>query len=38
MAGLPIKGELGILSVWDGIIYRPVACLTSNSLASTVSS
>ena len=34
---LPVKGELGILSVWDGIIFRPVACLTSNSLASTVS-
>ena len=34
---LPVKGELGILYIWDGIIYRPVACLTSNSLASTVS-
>ena len=34
---LPVKGELGILSVWDGTIYRPVACLTSSSLASTVS-
>lgn len=35
--GLPIKGEVGILYVHDGTIYRPVACLTSNSLNSTVS-
>ena len=34
---LPVKGELGILYVWDGTIYRPVACLTSNSLSSTIS-
>ena len=33
----PIKGEVGILYVHDGTIYRPVACLTSNSLSSTVS-
>lgn len=32
-----IKGELGILSIHDGTIYRPVACLTSNSLSSAVS-
>jgi len=35
--GLPIKGELGILSIHDGTIYRPVACLTSSSLSSAVS-
>lgn len=34
---LPIKGELGILYVHDGSIYRPVACLTSNSLNTAVS-
>lgn len=34
---LPIKGEAGILSVHDGDIYRPVACLTSNSLNTAVS-
>lgn len=34
---LPIKGEVGILYVHDGTIYRPVACLTSNSLNSAVS-
>lgn len=28
-----IKGELLILSVWDSSIYRPIACLTSNSLS-----
>ena len=27
-----IKGEDLILYVWDGALYRPVACLTSNSL------
>lgn len=32
-----IKGEVGILYVHDGAIYRPVACLTSNSLSSTLS-
>lgn len=31
-----IKGEVGILYIYDGTIYRPVACLTSNSLATTV--
>ena len=34
---LPIKGEAGILYVHDGTIYRPVACLTSNSLNTAVS-
>lgn len=34
---LPVKGELGIIYVHDGTIYRPVACLTSNSLSSAVS-
>ena len=32
-----IKGEVGILYVHDGDIYRPVACLTSNSLSTAVS-
>ena len=32
-----IKGELLILSVWDSVIYRPIACLTSNSLSETQS-
>jgi predicted secreted protein len=31
-----IKGEVGILYVWDGA-YKPVACLTSNSLSTAVS-
>ncbi len=34
---IPIKGELGILYVHDGSLYRPVACLTSNSLNTAVS-
>jgi hypothetical protein len=34
---LPIKGELGILSIHDGTLYRPIACLTSNGIDSTVS-
>jgi len=33
----PIKGELGILYVHDGTLYRPIACLTSNSLNTAVS-
>ena len=33
----PIKGEVGIIYVHDGTIYRPIACLTSNSLNSAVS-
>lgn len=32
-----IKGELGILYVHDGTIYRPIACLTSNSFSPSVS-
>lgn len=28
---LPIKGELGLLYIHDGTIYRPLACLTSTS-------
>ncbi|MDB4299633.1 phage tail protein [bacterium] len=28
-----IKGNAVILDVWDDTIYRPVACLTSNSIA-----
>jgi hypothetical protein len=34
---LPIKGELGILYIHDGTLYRPIACLTSNGIDSTVS-
>jgi len=34
---LPIKGEVGILYIHDDTIYRPVACLTSNSLNTAVS-
>lgn len=34
---LPVKGELGILYIHDGTMYRPIACLTSNGLSSTVS-
>lgn len=30
-----IKGDLIILYVWDSALYRPVACLTNNSLAQT---
>jgi hypothetical protein len=30
-----IKGEGLILYVWDSSIYRPIACLTSNSLSQT---
>ena len=34
---LPIKGEVGILYIADGATYKPVACLTSNSLSTAVS-
>lgn len=34
---LPVKGELGILYIHDGTIYRPIACLTSNGISTTVS-
>jgi len=30
-----IKGEQIILDVWDGSAYKPVACLTNNSLSRT---
>jgi hypothetical protein len=33
----PIKGEVGILYVAEGASYKPVACLTSNSLSTAVS-
>lgn len=32
-----IKGELGLLYIHDGTIYRPIACLTSNSFNPSVS-
>lgn len=32
-----IHGKLGILSIWDTDTYEPIACLTSNSLATTLS-
>ena len=32
-----IKGEEGVLSVYDGVAYRPIACLTSSSLATALS-
>lgn len=35
MASNFIKGEGLILYVWDSAAYRPIACLTSNSLAQT---
>ena len=31
-----IKGDLIVLDVWDGAIYRPVVCLTSNGVSETV--
>ncbi len=37
MAEALLKGVNGIVSIHDGLAYRPVACLTSNSLASTLS-
>jgi len=30
-----IKGENLVLYIWDSSIYRPIACLTSNSLSQT---
>ena len=30
-----IKGDANILYVWDSTAYRPIACLTSNSLSET---
>lgn len=32
-----IHGKVGILSIWDTTAYKPVACLTSNSLATSLS-
>ena len=32
-----IKGDVAILSIFDGTAYRPVACLTSNSLSTSLS-
>lgn len=34
---MSIKGENSILYIWDTAAYKPVACLTSNSLNSTLS-
>lgn len=34
---LPIKGEIALLYIHDGTIYRPLACLTSNSFSPSVS-
>ena len=30
-----IKGDAVILSIWDGVAYEPIGCLTSNSLSVT---
>lgn len=35
--GLPIKGDAGLFYIHDGEIYRPVACLTTNSISTNVS-
>ena len=32
-----IHGKLGILSIWDTSAYKPIACLTSNSLSTSLS-
>jgi predicted secreted protein len=34
---MSIKGENGILYIWDSPAYKPVACLTSNGLNTTLS-
>ena len=34
---MALKGENGILYIYDATIYKPVACLTSNSLNTAVS-
>lgn len=31
------KGELGVVYLWVGTAYKPIACLTSTSLSTTVS-
>lgn len=33
---MSINGDKGILYIWGGSAYKPVACLTSNSLKSTL--
>ena len=38
MAGeVIIHGKVGILSIWDTAAYKPIACFTSNSLATSLS-
>ena len=32
-----IKGEHGVVYIWDSLAWKPIACLTSNSLSSTLS-
>jgi len=34
---MSIKGEKGILYIWDTSAYKPIACLTSNSLSGAMS-
>lgn len=34
---MAIKGEKGIIYIWDATAYKPFACLTSTSLSTTVS-
>lgn len=34
---MSIRGENGILYIWDASAYKPVACLTSNGLNTTLS-
>lgn len=34
---MAIKGEKGIVYIWDATAYKPFACLTSTSLSTTVS-
>lgn len=34
---MSLKGEKSIVYIWDTSAYKPIACLTSNSLQSTVS-
>lgn len=34
---MSIKGENSIIYIWTGAAYKPIACLTSNSLNSTLS-
>lgn len=34
---MAIKGELGVIYIWVGTAYKPIACLTSTSLSTTVS-